>query len=100
MVVVIWEFHVKRGREKEFEKIYGPEGEWARFFRQEKKYLKTELLCDDENEGRYLTLDYWNTPEAFAAFRYQHMAEYEAIDRRGEALTIDETRIGLFILSR
>ncbi len=32
--IYIWRFNVKKGMESEFERAYGPKGEWVRLFRQ------------------------------------------------------------------
>ena len=40
-----------------FEEAYGPDGEWAQFFRQGDGYIGTELLHDVEEPGRYLVID-------------------------------------------
>jgi hypothetical protein len=33
MFLVLWEYEVKPGSEKRFEKAYGPAGDWAQLFR-------------------------------------------------------------------
>jgi len=59
-----------------FERAYGPEGEWAGFFRQGRGYVGTELLRDVESPGRYLVVDRWETAEAYNAFAAEHREEY------------------------
>lgn len=93
MYVIVWRFVAKDPAE--FELHYGPQGTWAAFFRYDPAYLRTELLRGDG--GEYLTLDYWVSEEAFLAFRAANLADYEAIDRRFEALTENEERIGDFV---
>jgi hypothetical protein len=56
--IAVWEFQVKAECSVAFEEIYGPEGEWARLFRQSPNYLGTELIRDMNQTGRYLTLDH------------------------------------------
>ena len=90
MYVIIWRFLAKD--RVEFERHYGPEGTWAMFFRRDPAFVRTELLRGEGNE--YLTLDYWTSKEAFLAFRARNLAEYEEIDRRFEALTEEEMRLG------
>jgi 8-oxo-dGTP diphosphatase len=92
--VLVWEFAPAAGRGAEFERAYGPDGDWARFFRRDPAFLGTELLRGAA--GRYLTIDRWRTQGAFAAFKARHADEYAAIDRRMEALTSRETAIGAF----
>ena len=59
-----------------FERVYGPEGEWAEFFRRGRGYVGTELLRDLEVPGRYLVVDRWETREAYHAFVEEHRDEY------------------------
>jgi len=60
----------------EFERVYGPDGDWARFFRQGRGYVGTELLRDVEVPGRYLVVDRWETAEAYNEFVAAHREEY------------------------
>ncbi len=96
MYVILWEFRPRPGREREFEAAYGPDGDWARFFRGGDGYLGTDLLRAGGGEGRYVTIDRWTSKAAYEAFRARLLAEYEAIDRRCEALTERETALGTF----
>jgi heme-degrading monooxygenase HmoA len=68
---------------QEFERVYGPDGEWARFFRGGRGYVGTELLRDVEAPGRYLVVDRWESAEAYNAF----VAE----NRDGYMRRVDET---------
>ena len=60
----------------EFERVYGPEGEWAEFFRRGRGYVGTELLRDIENPGRYLVVDRWESRDAYQEFVRLHRDEY------------------------
>ena len=60
----------------EFERVYGPEGEWAEFFRGGAGYVGTELLRDVEAPSRYLVIDRWESREAYQAFVDAHRDEY------------------------
>jgi len=56
MYVILWRFRPVVGRESEFERAYGPCGEWVRLFRREEGYLGTELLRrSDDESGECLT---------------------------------------------
>ncbi len=94
--VIVWRFEIRPGAEKEFIEQYGPEGTWARFFRQSDGYIRTELVRDVAVEGRFLTLDYWQSEEQFNSFRKEHLAGYERLDKELEDLTERETRLGAF----
>jgi hypothetical protein len=96
MFLVLWEFEVKPGCEKRFEKVYGPEGEWAGLFRSDSQYRETRLVRDSFRGAIYLTLDFWNSRLAYEEFLRAHRAEYEAIEAMGEELTLNERRVGWF----
>ncbi len=87
---------MRPGAEAEFIEMYGPEGQWARFFRRSDGYIRTELVRDVTQDRRFLTLDYWKSEEEFNRFHSQHLAEYERLDQEFEDLTEQETRLGAF----
>jgi heme-degrading monooxygenase HmoA len=95
--VILWKFRPKEGRESEFERAYGENGEWVRFFKKGKGYIKTEFYQDAN--GEYLTLDEWTSKEAYDKFRSSFLNEYQQLDRKFEALTAAETHIGSFVRS-
>jgi heme-degrading monooxygenase HmoA len=92
----LWAFTVQPDRKAEFEFHYGPEGTWVRLFRRAAGYLGSELLRDRADAQRYVTIDRWESREAWLAFRQQFATEYERLDREFEALTAAETPIGEF----
>lgn len=96
--LAVWEFHVMAGIVDEFERIYGSSGSWAALFRESPEYLETELVRDPDHPGRYLTIDRWTSREAFLCFKREHAAEYTALDRDCEHLTIAEKLLGDFEL--
>jgi len=96
MFVVVWKFEIAEEKVSGFEAAYGAEGAWAQLFRSSPNYLGTELLRDAYVPGAYLTIDRWESEEAFRAFRKDHDQEYEQLDRACDSLTGVETRIGAF----
>jgi len=49
---------------------------------------------DVERERVYLTLDFWETREAYERFKKENAAEYERIDREYEGMAVSEDRLG------
>ena len=74
MLVLVFTYDAREP--EEFEQIYGPEGEWARFFRRGVGFVGTELLRDVEIDRRYVVIDRWDSVEAYGAFIAEHRAEY------------------------
>ena len=96
MFIVLWQFDIAEEKAAAFEAAYGSAGVWAKLFGSSAEYLGTELLHDAYVPGRYVTIDRWTSEEAFRAFRAQHDADYEKLDRECDALTASESRIGAF----
>jgi len=96
MFVALWEYEVKPGNEERFEKVCGPAGDWVRLFRSDSQYNQTRLVKDSLRERVYLTLDFWESREAYEEFMARHKEECGVIDRAGEGLTVSERRLGCF----
>ncbi len=94
--IYVWAFIVSESSALEFEECYGPDGDWARLFRKSTGYLKTELFRDKTDPLRYLTIDHWQSEKDYSKFLATFKAEYGELDRRYEALTAQETKIGTF----
>lgn len=91
----IWEFTVTLARRAEFEAHYGPDGDWAGLFGRAEGYLGSELLPDRANPQRYVTVDRWESHEAWHAFRSRFAVEYERLDRQFAALTVREAPLAV-----
>ena len=94
MFVTLWEFEVKPGCEDLFERAYGPNGEWVQLFRRDDRYRGTRLLRQVGREQVYVTMDEWDSREAYEEFRRKYAAEYTEIDLKCGALTTTEKLIG------
>jgi heme-degrading monooxygenase HmoA len=87
---------VVAGRGPAFEALYGSDGGWARLFAQSPAYLGTRLLRDVDDAACYATFDRWRSLAAYEAFLRDHRDAYAELDRQGDALTCEETRLGAF----
>ncbi len=90
----IWQFDVAEGKEPEFEKVYGPEGSWVKFFQHDGAYLQTTMVRDIHTKGRYLTIDIWKDRDSYISFKEKFKREFETLDKQCESLTTKETLIG------
>ena len=96
MIAILWEYSVPREHAAEFERHYDSAGTWVIFFRRSAAYHGSTLLRDDEIPGRFMTLDFWDSFDAYQTFSAEHEAEYRRIDAMCATLTTSERRIGLF----
>jgi heme-degrading monooxygenase HmoA len=94
MFIILWEYVVAEGREVEFEKIYGADGDWTQLFKRSRGYLGTDLLRDPNHPRRYLTIDRWDSYEEFESFHENYRTEYKAMDERCNSLTEYESKLG------
>jgi len=92
MFLALWEYEVKPGCEQRFEKVYGPDGDWAQLFRNNSHYYETRLVRDGFRCEVYMTLDFWETRAAFEEFVLAHQIEYQAIDAIGDELTMKKRK--------
>ena len=94
MHAVLWRYRVAPGRAPAFEALYGADGDWARLFRRSGDYLGTTLYRDAADPDCFLTIDRWTSRTAYERFVDAVRADYAALDARGDALTLQEERLG------
>jgi quinol monooxygenase YgiN len=93
----IWTFKVHPEHAEAFRECYREGGAWTQLFRRARGYLGTQLLQDEKDPLRFVTIDTWSSVQDYEAFRASYASEYAALDRLCEGLTIEETLIGNFV---
>ena len=106
MYVIVWEFQISPARVAAFERAYGPDGDWAAFFKRSSAYRGAELLRaqrDDDGPAEtagelayYWTIDRWDSRQAYQDFNERFDAEYAALDERLAELCDLEVCLGKF----
>ena len=94
MIALVFRYEVRD--QAEFEQAYGPEGEWAQFFRQGNGYIGTELLHDVEEPERYLVIDRWESADAYNDFLAANNDEYLRRADESRFHYVQELRFGTF----
>jgi heme-degrading monooxygenase HmoA len=94
VIALVFRYEVREP--EEFERAYGPNGDWAEFFRRGGGFIGTELLRDLEEPERFLVIDRWESAEAYNAFLAANNDEY--LRRADEARLhyVQELRFGTF----
>jgi heme-degrading monooxygenase HmoA len=92
LIALVFRYEVRDS--PEFERAYGPDGEWAQFFRTGRGFVGTELLRDLDEPGRYLVVDRWESAEAYGAFVAENELEYVRRSDEARALYVQELRFG------
>lgn len=91
MYIILWEYHVKAEKQADFEQIYSPSGAWVELFKKGAGYLGTELLRDETNSLRYITIDRWESKSAYKVFLSMWEQAYGELDAQGAGLTERES---------
>lgn len=97
MFLILWEFEVKPGEERAFEKVSGPEGPWVELFQGDPNYRQTLLLKDPSRSRIYLTLDFWESENDYENFKKTNHDAYATLDKTTENLTVRERNLGCFL---
>jgi heme-degrading monooxygenase HmoA len=90
--VAVWRYHVREEHRTEFERAYGPDGDWVALFETGEGYVGSELVRGSAT-GEYLTIDRWASAEAYATVLEGRGDDYAALDGRLQYLTEDETLV-------
>jgi heme-degrading monooxygenase HmoA len=90
MFVRIWRFRVAAGHEQAFEQLYGSSGAWAQLFGLAAGFLGTTLQRAGDQPSEYLTVDRWESRDAWEVFRRDHALAYDSLDRLCDALTVSQ----------
>ena len=96
MIAVIWQFDVKKGREEEFEKLYGADGDWTALNRQTRSYLGSSFLRDQTGSPRYLLIEYWSEMLVYEQHRTSRSAVLDEIETRRAELVDAMEPIGIY----
>jgi hypothetical protein len=68
--VIVREFRVKAGCEKDFALVFGPEGIWATLLETRSQgFVRTELQAQSVEYLGFRVLDYWQSHWDFETFR-------------------------------
>jgi hypothetical protein len=92
--LIIWQFEVAPEKRPEFARRYASDGDWARLFARSVEWQGTELIAVEGDAGSFFTVDRWTSPGAWERFKGVHTADYDALDRKCDGLTLSERRIG------
>ena len=90
--LAVWRYQVRPEHRTEFERAYGPHGDWVALFEVGEGYVGSELVRGSAI-GEYVTIDRWASAEAYATFLERWGDDYAALDGQLQYLTDDETLV-------
>jgi quinol monooxygenase YgiN len=96
MIAVMWQFDVKKGREEEFKKLYGADGDWTTLNRRTRSYLGSSFLHDQNRSSRYVVIEYWSEMLVYEQHRSSRSALIAAIETRRAELVDAMEALGIY----
>ena len=96
MIAIMWQFDVRKGRETEFEELYGVDGEWATMNRHTRSYLGTSFLRDQNRSSRYIVIEYWSEMIVYEQHRAYRSEAIASLEKRRTALVESVEPLGIF----
>ena len=96
MYAIVWTYTVRPEKVDAFVSAYGPAGAWGQLFMAAEGYLGTELLRSEERSDDFITIDRWESRDAFVAFMGASADAYHELDERYGGLCLIENRLGAF----
>jgi heme-degrading monooxygenase HmoA len=96
MIAIMWQFEVKKGREAEFEEMYGVEGEWTAINRHTRSYLGSSFLRDQNLTSRYVLIEYWSEMLVHEQHRSYRSSAQAAFDIRRSTVVEKVEPLGVF----
>jgi hypothetical protein len=96
MIAVMWALNVKEGRETEFERFYGVDGEWTAVNRHSRSYIGSSFLRDQNEKTRYLLIEYWSEMLVYEQHRTYRSDEIGRLEARRSELVRSIEALGVF----
>jgi len=96
MIAIVWQFHIRAGRETEFERFYGADGEWTAVNRHSRSYLGSSFLRDQSLSSRYLVIEYWSEMLVYEQHKAYQGAQIAKLDTRRQELVASAEPLGVF----
>lgn len=62
--------------------------------------MKTELLVDEKNSHKFITIDYWDSKEKYLEFINENRLQYDRIDKECNVYTLEEEKIGDYVITK
>jgi heme-degrading monooxygenase HmoA len=94
VIAIVFRYDVRDPQD--FADAYGPNGEWAQFFRQGTGYIGTELLQDVDELDRFVVIDRWESADAYNTFVTERQDEYLQRSDDSRLYYVQELHLGTF----
>jgi quinol monooxygenase YgiN len=94
VIAVVWQFQVKPGKQQEFERFFGADGEWSQVARRSRSFLGSSFLRDQASDTSYLLVEYWS--EMVVYERHRKSTDIHHLEERRDDLCEAILPMGVF----
>jgi hypothetical protein len=96
VIAVVWQLQVKTGRQQDFEKFYGADGEWSTWARRSRSFLGSSFLRDESSGTSYLLIEYWSEMVVYERHRQTSLNDIRTLEQRRGDLCETIVPMGVF----
>jgi len=96
MIEVYFRYRVHPAQARAFEHAYGTDGPWVALFRRHRGFIRTRIFRQKSDPQIYLTIDVWESKEAYDTFRAENADEYRELDAQLAMLKLEEHLLGYY----
>lgn len=96
MIAVVWQFQVRPGQQKAFEKFFGADGKWTSLGRRSRSFLGSSFLRDQADDARYLLIEYWSETLVYEQHRKSSDADRRNLEKERDANCESIVPLGIF----
>jgi hypothetical protein len=96
VIAVVWQFQVKPGKQEEFERFYGADGEWSALARKSRSFLGSSFLRDQASHTSYLLVEYRSEMVVYERHRSSFVSDIKHIEDRRDVLCDAILPMGIF----
>ena len=96
MIAVVWQFQVRAGKQQEFERFYGADGEWSQIARRSRSFLGSSFLRDQASDTSYLLIEYWSEMVVYERHRHSFVGDIGRLEQRRQEFCETTLPLGVF----
>lgn len=96
MVAIVWRFDIQAGTGKEFERLYGADGEWTKLSRRSRSFLGSSFLRELGADTRYVLVEYWGEMVVYEKHLADFGDEVNALEEQRHRLVERMENLGVF----
>ena len=96
MLAVVWQFEVQPGREDDFERLHGADGDWTSLSRRSRSFLGSSFLKELANPRRYLLVEYWSEMFVYEKHLADFSDDVDELRTRRADMVVETTAVGVF----